>query len=225
MNSRVADVLSAEVPLLRTAHIETIKWLAAVVMLVEHYFTYAIGHLPAEVYTVGRSVFPLFGLALGFGIAQLSTKDQSVIAARILVWSVVAFVAGLGVREALPYNVLGTLGLGLAGFVSLRQGNLWGMLLAILLSVPMEFGPAGVICVVAMCFAGGSYNSWLQIALVLAGIAVLAVPNGCHAAFLAIPVLIFVRSLNVELPRIGRVFYWIYALQWPALWMARDWIV
>lgn len=222
MKSLAFDVSALSSHARELGHLEAVKWVACALMLVEHYFRFVVGTLPIEIFALGRAVFPMFALSLAFGIAGASIQSQARVAVRLFAWAVIAGLAGAVVRDAFPVNVLATLGLGILAYLSMRVGSLIALLACVLAGLLVEFGPAGVISVAVFCVAAGLSDIRLQLIGIFVATAVLVVPNGVHAALVGLPIVIFLRCVNVRVPRVRRIFYWVYALQWPAFWCIRE---
>lgn len=217
MNSSAFDAGSAS-RFVSLAHIESLKWVAVVAMLIEHYYRYVVGAPPDWAFSLGRIVLPLFALSLGAGLAAAADETAALrrVVARLGIWFALVTVVSLPVRDALPLNVLGTLALGLLFREALLQ-RAWIPLLAILVaSVPFEFGPAGVLCVALLVDGAAGRGRWMELC---AGFGCAVLASMSFAPLLAVLVIALVQGFDLRLPRVRHAFYWVYALQFPAFWL------
>ena len=215
---------------LRAGQLEAVKWVALAFMLLEHFWRYAIGDMPPAVYQAGRIAFPLFAFALALGLGSKPCVTMRAVLVRIFAWAAIAQIACLTVEVPLTrLNVLFTLGLGLLGAYALSCEPRWWR--AAIFAVPIailgwhcEFGLWGVGLVFALLQLARSgwesRNYWLLTGLMLA---TLAIPNRSISALLAVPAAYLVILSGLAIPRIRRVFYWIYVAQFPAFALIRQW--
>lgn len=208
--------------------IETLKWLALLVMLAEHWMRYVVGELPTWVYDCGRVVFPLFVLSLALGLRSQPCEKLRAVLVRMVAWAVVAQVTIQFVDAPTgQLNVLFTFSLGLAaayglGCMTPSFGLALGLCAIGAVATQCEFGVAGVAFVTAaVAIARAKELPPAAYLVVLGTLVALAVPNGNHYALAAAPVAVLVWILRIRLPRLRGAFYWAYALQFPALAGAR----
>jgi hypothetical protein len=208
--------------------IETLKWLALLVMLAEHWMRYVVGELPPWVYNCGRAVFPLFVLSLALGLRSQPCGKVRDVLLRMLLWAGVAQVT-IQFVDAPPgqLNVLFTFALGLAAAYGLgcMKPSFWvaiGLCVIGAVATQSEFGIVGVAFVAAtVAITRAKGLPPVAYLVVLGSLVALAVPNGNHYALAAIPVAALVWVSRIRLPRLRGAFYWAYALQFPAFAGAR----
>lgn len=219
--------LTAGRPLVRAQSLEAIKWTALVLMLVEHVFYFVLERMPVSVMLVGRSVFPLFAMALAVGVSGIPAADREAwgrLLVRLLAWGIVAAAAGSLVRDALPANVLFTLALGLFVDIAWRSGH-WSRWFsvgaALLLGFAVEYGPCGVAAVALLC--GWARDQGSRGGLVQLGLAIglICVANGNIFAVFAPLIAWALDRGELAIPRVPRFFYWAYAGQWPVFALLR----
>lgn len=192
-------------------HIESIKWLACIAMLVEHYFRFVPGELPHWAYVLGRCVFPLFAFALGLGLANAAEGAEKRTLKRLAVATVLAYAASLLVRPAYPVVVLATLFLALWLHSAIRRREWLEIVVIMGLSLFVEFGPLGVLGAQALMVGSP--------AAIAIGLVAICGANQDWAALVALPAIAL--ALSVELPRIRHAFYAIYIAQFPAFALVR----
>jgi TraX protein len=208
--------------------IESFKWLGLIVMFAEHWMRYVVGELPEWLYLCGRVAFPLFVSALALGLRRLPDARLQLVALRLCLWALVAQ-ASLQLVDAPEgqLNVLFTLGLGVAvvlGFERIRSPFVLALVLCAAGAVALwcEFGIIGTALVAAAVALtreeDPSALAWIAVGGLLAA---LALPNRNHFALAAIPIGVLVWWLGFEVPRVRRIFYWAYALQFPVYAGAR----
>jgi hypothetical protein len=208
--------------------IETLKWLALILMVGEHWMRHVVGSLPPWVYACGRLVFPLFVFSLALGLRSLPLHKLRSVTLRMFAWAIVAQ-ATLQFVDApeRQLNVLFTFAFGLAivfGFESLRSPfvQALGLGAVAVAAIWCEFGPVGVAFVAATIVFARAADPPAAAWVVVAGLlAALAVPNGNHWAIAAVPVAWLVWRFGIRMPRIRGAFYWAYTLQFPVFAAAR----
>lgn len=212
------------------AGLESIKWLAFALMLIDHLARYAVEGLGPLPWLLGRLVFPLFAIALGVGVSR--RRDLGDLVFRLAVWGVVAQGAMLFAAPATrSLNVLFTFAAGVVfaqGLICRRLPWLVGAVPALLISCASEYGPLGAAMVATAIWAARAHldgaRHWPStLALVLA-VGLLTPINGNPFALLALPVAWVLLRWPVELPRVRRLFYVGYAVQWAAVGALAWWL-
>lgn len=203
-----------------TDGVELLKWLGAAAMLVEHVAHFVYGDRSGWPIIIGRAAFPLFALALAVGVNGKTIADEIGVARRLALWGVATFFLVALVKEPLPLNVLFTLALGLAWDTLWRAAWRYryaALVLAFPLMLTVEYGPLGVAAVAALCASvrRQGLRSWLL--LTLGAFLIAAVPGNIVSIIWWPIALAAAALLHLEVPRIKRAFYWIYAGQWPIL--------
>lgn len=217
MNSSAIDLRPAPLAGLSYGHLEALKWFAVACMLQEHFFRFVVGTLPQWSYAIGRMTFPLFGFALVLSIVYGAPWRR--LLPRLLLWAVIAQLAQLLVRPFLPLSVLFTLAAGAAAIYVARDTrglSRWGVVaLVSLATVLCEFGGYGVLAMVA-AFYGVKRRDGVLLFLAMC---LVCASNGDLWAWAAVVWLGLVEWLDLQFPRVRHVFYRIYALQFPVLWL------
>jgi len=207
--------------------VESIKWVALGLMLLDHVDHYLFGRQFPVVYLLGRLVLPLFTVALAVGLAHADRGAGLRVLQRLVTWG---FIAQLGVwllrDEVVPLNVLVTIALGVWVALAFERGVSWwrrvGVLAAsLLVGVLAEFGPFGVawVAIAVTALRVQSVERWVVVALASV---MLAVPNGTVFGTWGVLLAVVLGRVCVEVPRVRHVFYAVYALQFPVLWMLRE---
>lgn len=209
-----------------TSRVEILKWLGVAAMLVDHYADFVIGDRSGIPAIIGRAAFPLFAVALAFGIVGKTTAEQYAVARRLASWGFGTFFLVALVKDPMPLNILFTFALALCVDGIWREARAYrhAITIALLpLAFAVEYGPTGVLGVVVLCSAArleGGFRQWVRLAIAALAI---ALPSNV-ISLVWWPLIIAIASvpaLSVEVPRIKRVFYWTYAAQWPVFAVLR----
>jgi hypothetical protein len=200
--------------------LEALKFLALVLMVLDHTNRFVLGGSVPAFFYAGRLAFPLFAAVLGWNLARPGLIESGV-GARMLKR---LFLFGLA--AAIPYsgmlgyhwwqlNILFTLWAGVAIVLLIRTPHIAGMILAAALfavsGMMVDYAWYGI----AVCITSWAYSSrptWLNFFSWIASLASLVVINGNFAALLAIPLLLLASGKDVRFPRYRHFFYWFYPL-------------
>lgn len=215
-------------PVVGSGVIESLKWLALAVMLAEHWMRYVAGAVPEWLFRCGRIVFPLFVFSFSMALGSQPCSKLPKVMARMFAWAVVAQ-AALQFVDApeRQLHVLFTFGLGLGAAYGLGCSRPSLLVALALLGIGVaarwcEFGFVGVAFVAGTIALVRAQDppavAWLGVAGLLAA---LAIPNGNHFAWAAVPIAAIAWRLGAGPPRVRGAFYWAYALQFPVYAAAR----
>lgn len=198
--------------------VELIKWVALVAMIIEHTAHFGFGVTNGWPFVVGRLAFPLFTVSLALGCAQKTIPELRAVVVRLATWGVVAGVAGLTVRDAVPLNVLFTFALGAVLHVTTRDVHVarWFIALIVLALTPLvEYGVLGVVAVACAMHGARQEDTTVRAAWLLFALLVICCVRFNIPAVISIPALFLLNAGHLEVPRMRGVFYWAYAFQWP----------
>ncbi len=196
--------------------LEALKWLALVLMTLDHInkFLYA-GMLPFA-FEAGRLVMPLFAFILGFNMARpqaMAREVQVRTIGRLLVFGLLAtppFVVLLGWW---PLNILFTLATSVAIIHLLERGGMKQQIAALALfgvaGLVVEFAWFGMLCCVsAWAYCRRPTNARLTLWLV-AVVFLWAVNHNLWAG-MVVPLVLAAPHLTFQVRRSGRFFYFFY---------------
>lgn len=210
-----------------------LKHLAILLMLLDHANRVLWGFQPWA-YTLGRIAFPLFAFLIAYNVAVRGVNPRRYVVPLLLFGVISQGPAMLALgRDPFPLNIFFTLLLGVT-FVPLRRWYAtilpdgraaavasWVVtaLAFLLLSLPLEYGPAGVFLIPVMVL-------FVRRPSIAAGVGVLALLlliNGLTwpalAAWLVMPLVAWVRTLRLPaLPRLKWMFYGFYPVHLLGLW-------
>lgn len=204
-------------------NVELVKWVAVAAMLCDHINSYLLHARVPALFFIGRIAFPLFAVAFGVSLCGRDQATMARAARRTFVWACISQPLTWLVRDHAPFNVLFVLAAGVL-IVSQVERRSWWVVLSVavgLLLCPLaEFSVAGL-CLACAGVYFGRHRSMLSAVALVASVAFLEVENRNHFALLALPVLFIVARMGVTVPRIRNVLQYVYAGQWPLLWLAR----
>lgn len=208
----VADVRSAP------HGIEAVKWVGFLAMVYDHLEAFAGVALPFANH-IGALALPCFAVALAAGTVDVPPARKIQIAWRLFVWGAVAQVACMFVRDALPFNVLFTLGAGLLSYAIIVYGEgvaRWLVLSAVLvIGAASEFSLAGVALVALLC--GGLERDWSVYFALAVSVLLMPFNEWSPVASFALVGATLLLDFGPEVPRIRRIFYPLYIAQWALL--------
>lgn len=217
--------------------VECAKWVAFALMVLDHVTIFVTDDRPAWAYLLGRLVFPMFALALAYGLARGGELTFEAASKRLLIWALVAQLPYSFVVPGVHLNVLFTLWAATFLYQSFRwnRWNLARVVLAagaVLASSVVEFGVVGVLCVVCAIGAARALprlderkelvaawwkqpRGWWLVGFWFT-LACLHAVNGTPAA-LAGPLVFWACVKWGDIPRVKHAFYWLYPAQWVAV--------
>jgi TraX protein len=205
---------------LSSGALEALKWLALVLMTLDHVNKYLLQGLVPEMFAAGRLALPLFGFVLGYNLARpgaLASGAYARTVRRLAVFGGIAsapFIAlgGLG-WGWWPLNIMATLLLATVCAWLIEIGGTARLAAAGALFIAggalVEFWWPGV----AACLAAWAYcrrPGWVTLALWVGALACLYVINRNLWALAAMPLIFSARSVKVDMPRVRLGFYVYY---------------
>lgn len=219
--------------------LEALKWLALVLMTLDHVNRYVFAWgLPGAV-EAGRLVMPIFGFVLAYNLARPGLGEAGLhrMVMRLFAFGALATPAYVALNTALlhrlkpetveltswwPLNILFTLLLATIIIAMLKRSHqAWlGIAAACFaLAAPaFEYAWFGLAFVLA-CWYHCRQGSPFSVALLVLAAAALAVVNGNFYALLALPLLLLAHRIDLKVPRWRHVFYWYYPLHLMAIWL------
>ena len=219
--------------------IEALKWVALVLMTLDHLNKYVFHDAVPALFALGRLTFPLFAFVLAYNLARPGTLTRSTYrrtAARLVLYGALAsipFVAlgGLGAGWW-PFNVMATLLVATGVIYLLERRGVFRTALAMLLFLLggglVEFWWPGIALTVAAWFyvqrpSWPALLAWMltTLALNLNGWAFARMPvvNASVWALAAFPIIFAAPYLEIRMTRFPRVFYAYYPIHLSVLWV------
>lgn len=214
----------------RLAGVEAIKWIAFVLMVLDHVARYAVPGMGPLPWLLGRLVFPLFAIALGMTAGEARADgSRADLVLRLAVWGGVAQAAMLfAAPSAVSLNVLFTFASGVTLFhacVTRSRRVAWWIAagVALVFSCACEYGPVGALMVTAALWYGRTRHAMalapLSLSLLLVGVV-----NHSQMGALALPLALAMLAWPIELPRVRRFFYAGYVAQWVFVGVVAWWL-
>lgn len=201
--------------------IEAIKWLALVLMTLDHINKYLLHDASPVLFALGRVVMPLFGFVLAFNLARPGALANGVyprVMCRLAIVGAVTTPVFTGLGGLLfgwwPLNILWMLLTATAAIYFLDKGGRWNMLAAVVTILiggsSVEFWWPGVgICVSAWYYV--KRPSLGALAIWVGSTAALALINQDFWACAAFAIIIAASRLGpMAIPRMRRTFYVYY---------------
>jgi len=211
--------------------LEAIKWIALILMTVDHVNKYLFNGTNEWLFNCGRLAMPLFVFVLAYNLARRKTFERGVY--RRTIWRLFVvgcvstpFFIALGnvVYGWWPLNIMFTLTSTAGILLLIDRGLMSHYLVAIALFIAagsiVEFcWPALALGVAIWMYI--RQPSWAAFTLAVAGVGGVFHVNGNGWAILAIPLAWVVCRINLGVPRLRWVFYAYYPLHLIALLLIR----
>ena len=229
INAPVRVRVSRAPPLvLSSGTLEVLKWLALLLMTLDHVNKHLLQASVPELFAAGRLALPLFGFVLGYNLARpgaLASGGYLRTARRLAIFGSIAtipFIAlgGLG-WGWWPFNIMATLLVATLCAWLIEVGGTARLAAAAAVLVVggalVEFWWPGL----AACLLAWAYcrqPGWLTLTLWIGALASLYVINRNLWALVALPLIFAAGQVNVNVPR-GRLgFYVYYPVHLAVLW-------
>lgn len=182
---------------------------AAFVLMVADHADWLLGSGQGAHASVGRLVFPIFALVLGYNMARTTPeKLLSTVAPRLCVIGLVAQLPYTWLQGGvLPLNIMFTLAAGVVVYAGLqrRQG---GLLIGLIAGFFVDYAWPGIFGLVAIAVACQRRIEWQVMAAMLAMAAGLYLVNGNPLAMLAVPLVwIVCKCAHGDAPRLKWLFW------------------
>ena len=221
-------VSTAPASVLSSGTLEALKWLALLLMTLDHVNKHLLHASVPELFAAGRLALPLFGFVLGYNLARpgaLASGGYSRTARRLAVFGSIA---------TIPFIALGGLGWGWWPF-NIMATLLVATLCAWLIEVG---GPGRLVAAAAVFIVGGTLvefwwpglavclmawaycrrPSWSRLALWIGTLASLYGINRNLWALAALPLIFAAGHVKINVRRSGLGFYVYYPAHMAVLW-------
>ena len=212
-------MIRAMLPRWSDGTLSALKWFGIALMVLDHVDAFAFDRQLLWAGQLGRLVFPIFAVVIGYNLARPGALQAGVyprVLQRLLVFGVVAMPAHMLLAAQLfgwwPLNIFLTFAavVGVAWLVELRE---WVAAagLFLLAGAVVEYWWPGLALVLAVWQLYRQPSAWALVA-VLGSWAALGLVNGSHAALWALPLLLLASGLQLRAPRAKAFFYAFYPL-------------
>lgn len=213
---------------LSSGSVEAVKWLALFLMTGDHVNRYLLDGTVPALYALGRVAFPLFAVVVAYNLARPGADA----------WGAAKRLFGFGLLALVPH-------------VYAEHNSGHALLLNVLLSFALSAGLVGLwdrkagarVCLGALVAAGALVDfQWFGVALTLCAVwyfrtgrepaliatlvalGSLALVNGNHWAWLAVPVVVLASYSASSIPRHRWAFYAYYPAHLSALGLLAAWV-
>jgi hypothetical protein len=205
--------------------LEALKWLALMLMLLDHANTFLYERTLPGAYVVARIVAPIFSFVLAYNLARPGALERGVhrrVMQRLLAFGLLAcppFMALIG--NWWPLNILFSLLAGTVIVYGVERGDLLGLALS-----AVTFAVSGLFVEYLYPGLAMFVTAWLLckrptpllFALWVAATASIALINANGWSLLAVPLLLLAPRVELHVPRLRWVFYAFYPAHLAVLW-------
>ncbi|TVT60042.1 MAG: conjugal transfer protein TraX [Azoarcus sp. PHD] len=210
--------------------LEALKWLALALMTLDHANKYLLRDAVPALFAVGRLAMPLFGFVLAYNLARAETLAAGVysrVLQRLAIYGTLATVPCIALGGIAwgwwPLNIMAMMFVATGVMFLVEKGGKANFALAVLLFVLgggiVEFWWPGV----ALCLAAWRYckrPSWSALIFWIGALASLFIINSSLWALAVLPlVLVVAPRIDLNMPRLSRVFYAYYPAHLVVLWV------
>jgi hypothetical protein len=204
--------------------LEAMKWLALVLMLLDHINKFLFQERLPGIFEAARCVMPIFGFVLACKLSRPGTTPAAYrrTMLRLLAFGVLATPMVVAMEGGWPVNILFTLLLAVAMMALLNHGGRRYTAAAVVLFVIegffVEYWWFGVL----VCLSAWAYcrrPSRTRLLLWIGAILSLGLINGNLWALMALPIIFAAPYLSLRIPRMQYVFYAFYPAHLAVIWM------
>jgi hypothetical protein len=229
-------VTSASAPLKDTATaltvsngtLEALKWLAVVLMVLDHVNKYLLDGKVGWMFALGRIVMPVFAFVLAYNLARpnaLSEDRFRRTSKRLLIYGAIATIPYMALKGSniygWPLNIMFTLLVATLVIWLYENANpkhgMWLLPLFSFGSLLPEYWLLGTGTTIAAYFYCKSPRP-LYLLLWLLSVLLLAIINMNFYAMLAAPLLLLAPKVHLKVPRLKYFFYAFYPAHFATLW-------
>ena len=191
-----------------SASLLAMKMLAFVWMVLDHVDLF-FNQGQAIHATVGRLVFPLFGVVFAYNLARMRPEKIGDAGMRLLMIGAVSQILYAYLQGALlPFNVLWTLSLAAMAYVAVMERRAGLGVIALVASVVVDYATWGVLGVAFLALAFRAGEPWRIHAALVGFVLSLGLTNGTQWALLALPIVYVAAWVRPgAAPRLKWLFY------------------
>ena len=207
---------------------EALKWLALVLMVLDHINKYLYHDALPWVFPIARLSFPLFGFVLAYNLARPETISNGAavrVMKRLAIFALIAAIPHILLDgQVFPLNILATLLVATGVVYLFEQGGLkrWHGILVFMAGGCIVEGNwfAVAVCVTAYRYCQSPMV--LRLSQFITSLAVLGLfINANQWALAVLPVILIAPSVNLKMKRHRLVFYWFYPAHLAVIVLAR----
>ncbi len=211
--------------------VEGLKWLALILMAIDHVNAYVFGYAYPALFAIGRLAMPLFVATLAYNLARPTATLASHLRTmkRLVIFGLLATPSFMSLSTWFwgwyPLNMMFTL-LTITGaiyFSSQNKGLAAALVILVRGGLGEFFYPAVLFGVAFYCYVRKP-GIW-PVLFILMGCASLYIINSNHGALWVIPLLILATQIDVKVPRVRWFFYAFYPLHLSILAVVNYFVV
>ena len=173
---------------------------------------------------------PLFAFSISYGLAiQKDFHSQLPILKRLLISGLISSLPYIALANLMsgwwPLNIMFTFLVSTSIVSILQSNNKWRFLISLAVFIIggtfVEYCWAGVALTVSFWWYMKKPN-WIGLLFILVSVIMLNNFNNNYWATLSLPVIYIASKINVPLPRIKHLFYYLYPIHFGLIWFTRN---
>lgn len=208
--------------------LEALKWLALLLMTLDHINHFLFDLKIPMMYNAGRIAMPLFGFVLAYNLARLNSLTKNThkrVMKRLITYGLIATPFYGAINQWWPVNIMFTLLV--ATYLIYRiemagRNYVWKCCFLFFISgfLVEYFWFATVYCLAAWwyCKSASLHRGLLWIAATM----MLFLINQNHWSLLALPIILIASHVNIKIPQVRQVFYIYYPLHLALILLCRE---
>jgi len=206
-------------PSINDGALELIKWLAVIIMVIDHYNKYIYNGTVEPFFQLGRLAMPLFGIVFAYNLARphIDASHLTRIIIRLLVVALIAqvpfYLLGHIAYGWFPVNILFLFLVSALIIQQFKINSKYSIFLSLFLFISLgffvEYAWFGVAVVISAWFYFEKKQSIYLIALTLSCLSLVFI-NSNYYAVLALPLFFILARVNIKFPRWRNAFYVFY---------------
>ena len=207
---------------------EALKWLALVLMVLDHVNKYLYHSALPWVFQIARISFPLFGFVLAYNLARPGTISNGAavrIMKRLGIFALVAAIPHIILDgRFFPLNILATLLVATGAIYLFEQGGLkrWHGILVFMAGGCIVEGNWFAVAVCMTAYRYCQSPTVLRLSSLMASLVVLGLfINANQWALAVLPVILIAPHVRISLKRDRNLFYWFYPAHLVVILLAR----
>lgn len=214
---------------LSSGTVEALKWIAVVLMSIDHVNRFILHDSVSNMYALGRLAMPIFAFTLAYHLAQPGAFANGMhlrIIRRLAFFAIISSIPYIALNKLIqgwwPLNILFAflVGTGLLALLesSTKYRNALAFLLFILGGAIVEFWWAGL----GVFFFSWRYvrsPNWIDFSGLVIAMFLLGNINGDQWAMVSLPVIFVAPYIKINIPRLKHVLYVYYPIHLTFLWL------
>ncbi len=207
---------------------EALKWIALVLMVLDHVNKYLCNDALPWVFPIARISFPLFGFVLAYNLARPETISNGAavrVMKRLAIFALIAALPHVALDgRFFPMNILATLLVATGAIYLFEQGGLkrWHGILVFMAGGCIVEGNWFALAVCMTAYRYCQSPTVLRLTSLMTSLVVLGLfINANQWAFAVLPVILIAPHVSISLKRYRHFFYWFYPAHLAVILLAR----